>query len=334
MPLPGEGSVYRRGDGPWVASISVGESSSAGTLRISRGRQPPCMGCGGSTSPARLPGWLASHSVTFSMTGCWRMPQMFGRAKWRATGNWPPTSHRSGRLRLSKVESCHLIAFYAAKRREGLPTGRVRKLHAVLRRAFGDAVRWGLVSRNIAAAVEAPRSETASSTPWNLLEIRRFIAAAGDDDRPDARLLLLLLWSGLRLGEAMALRWTDVDRREATITVSRSLTHVDGKPVVGLPETGAGMRTLALPPEAVTVPRWQVTMQAERRLAAGWQKVMRDGVIRVHEWTNAAPPVHLSNTGSIGRVCSEVSGPETAWPWAARPILARADFEPVGDVVA
>ena len=270
--LSGEGSIRQRPDGRWEIRLRVGShrysryaADKAGALAVlqelrgqhAAGMLTPATSL---TLGAYLAEWLTAHAPALRPSTVESYRQLCGHAG--------PLKE----VRLTRLEPRHIAALYGQKQ-QGLSAGRVLKLHRMLHKALGDAVRWGILPRNPAAGVDPPRPNSKQPQLWTLAQIRVFLAACEQEDRSDARLLAFLLLSGLRLGEALALTWADLDIEAGTIQVQRSLTHVEGKPIEGPPKTGTGVRTLMLPPEALAVLRWQHTRQVERRLAAGltWQ---------------------------------------------------------------
>ena len=94
----------------------------------------------------------------------------------------------------------------------------------VLRMALQQAVRDGLVPRNVAALVERPRVPRSELSIWQPPEIRAFLSAtSGSALGP---LWAVLVTTGMRLGEALGLRWMDVDFVGGTVTVAGSLRPV------------------------------------------------------------------------------------------------------------
>lgn len=113
----------------------------------------------------------------------------------------------------------------------------------VLGMAVDDAVRQGLLVRNVARLVKRPRQQPREMATWTAQEAAAFLAAVAGD-RLSAGWQLSLY--GLRRGEVLGLRWCDVDLVEGTLTVRRTRTLVDGKVVEGEPKTERGKRTLPL----------------------------------------------------------------------------------------
>lgn len=297
MRLPGEGTIYQRRDGRWVASIVVNKTR---YTRYARGREEAvrrlhelraALMAGTLARPtprtltlaAYLDEWLAAASAWLRPSTVESYGQLIRRVQ------------PLGSLRLSQVERRHLAALYATLTRAGLSAGRVLKLHRVMHKALGDAVRAGLIGRNPAADLDPPRPQAVPPTLWTLEQIRAFLAGCAADDRPDSRLLSFLLLSGLRLGEALALRWRDLDLGRGVVQVERSVTHVAGRPVEGPPKTRAGVRRLTLPPEAVAVLRRQHAQQRQQR---PWERTHN----RPSQWSGRSdgPPSSCTDATGLG----------------------------------
>ncbi len=114
-----------------------------------------------------------------------------------------------GSIRLGKLSAAHIQALLNRKLGSGLSPRTVRHIHTVLRRALNQAVKWGMLPRNVATLVELPRLKRREMRPLNPAEARRFLAEA-QGERLEA-LYSVALSLGLRQGEALGLRWSDVD---------------------------------------------------------------------------------------------------------------------------
>lgn len=155
----------------------------------------------------------------------------------------------------------------AQKLAAGLSPRRVHHLRAVLRRALGQAVRWGLLSRNAAALAAPPRVAYQPPPAMDPATARRILeAVAGDRLGP---LYTVALATGLRQGELLGLRWEDVDLERASLRVTGALQRVDGEYRIVEPKTARARRTLPLARPAVEALRLQRQRQREERLRAG-----------------------------------------------------------------
>jgi integrase len=177
-----------------------------------------------------------------------------------------------GRIKLSKLTATHVQSLYAAKLRDGLKPSSVRYIHAVLHRALEQAVRFNLMPFNPAARVDPPKVRQEEITPLDTEQARIFLAAARGD-RFEA-LDVLSLTVGLRMGEALGLRWSDIDFDAKTLRVSRQLQRVrDGGGLVFSEPKNASRRTVDLPQRAVEAFRSHRKRQMGEQLRSGseWQ---------------------------------------------------------------
>lgn len=175
-----------------------------------------------------------------------------------------------GSLKLSKLTAAHVQSLYAAKLREGLKPSSVRYNHAVLRRGLEQAVRFSLIPSNPAARVDPPKVRQEEITPLDPEQARVFLEAA-KDDKFDA-LYVLSLTVGLRMGEALGLRWSDIDLNAKTLRVNRQLQRIrDGGGLVFSEPKNASRRTVDLPRRAVEALRSHRKRQIEEQLRASAQ---------------------------------------------------------------
>jgi integrase len=124
-----------------------------------------------------------------------------------------------------------------------------------------------LIARNVAELVKAPRVTQPEVQPLDLQAVTALLQASRG--HRFEYLIALLLGSGLRLGEALALRWDDVDRQHASINVCHTLERIPGKPWrIVEPKSDSGRRVVPLIGPAADSLRAQRKRVAELRLAA------------------------------------------------------------------
>jgi len=104
----------------------------------------------------------------------------------------------------------------------GLSARTVQYTHAVLRRALKQAKRWDIVDRNVAEDDDPPRLKRDEIQPLDREQTRRLLHAA-EGDRLHA-LYVVAATAGLRPGEMLALRWSDVDLEAGTLRINRALS--------------------------------------------------------------------------------------------------------------
>ncbi|MGW2789511.1 tyrosine-type recombinase/integrase [Streptomyces sp. NPDC001251] len=181
----------------------------------------------------------------------------------------------------------YLSPMIGGKRLESLGTADVRRFllqlekkttaatakesHRVLRSALSAACREEMITRNVAKLVEPPRPKPRELSPWSLDETLAFLSAARPD--PLYAAFVLAIAMGLRRGELVGLRWSDIDLDQRTLTVRQQLQRRRG--VLYNDETkGRRSRALPLPAMCVAPLRWHRMRQAAARASAGaaWQE--------------------------------------------------------------
>ena len=172
-----------------------------------------------------------------------------------------------GTLSLTRLEPRHVQRLYADCLALGLAPATVRQLHAVLRRALGQATKWGTVARNVVALVSPPRVKRHEIQPLSATQARTFLDAA-QGDRFEA-LYILALTTGMRLGELLGLRWQDVDLAAEMLQVRHTLLRLRDGLQLREPKTARSRRRIALAPSAVDALRHHRGRQAAIRLQLG-----------------------------------------------------------------
>lgn len=124
----------------------------------------------------------------------------------------------------------------------GLSSTSVRNVHAILRKALRDAVADGLIGRNPIDSVKAPPRAEIELKTWDADEARRFLRATAGD-RLHA-LFVLALTTGMRRGEILGLRWSDVDLAAGRLSVRQNLVSIGYRLVFTTPKTKASRRSI------------------------------------------------------------------------------------------
>ncbi len=177
-----------------------------------------------------------------------------------------------GRLRLTDVRPAHILTAEREWRELGLSPYTVLKHHRLVREAFQHAVRWQLLVVNPADAVTPPRPERREMLALDRDQAAALLeAAAGSEFEAP---ILTALYSGLRVGELLGLRWRDVDLTSGQLHVQQAAQPVKGGGVTyAPPKTHRSRRAVSVPaPVSEALQRHRAT-QTMARLAAGpaWQ---------------------------------------------------------------
>lgn len=179
-----------------------------------------------------------------------------------------------GHHRLDKLTAVHIRAFLKEESTQTSPRTKrplsprtLQYLHAVLRLALEQARRDDLVVRNVAGLVAGPKVQRAEIAPLTPEETGRLFAQAATDRLSPLWLLVTAL--GLRRGEALALRWEDVDLDRGHLQVKATVQRVGGKLVrAEMPKTKSSRRALPLPAVVVEALRAHRAAQGQERLAS------------------------------------------------------------------
>ena len=245
----GEGTLYQRPDGKWCAQLDLGwregrrvrrslygatrrevvEKLAAARRAVDAGLQPTTDRL---TVAAYLEDWLESRR------------DKIRPATWRRYAGIVRTHHvpRLGRIPLSKLSPGDVEAML-----RDMP-GSARTRHharAVLRTALARAVAHGLVLRNAAALASAPRVEHREVQSLSPQHVRRLLESVRGDR--DEALYIVAIATGLRQGELLGLRWSDVDLSGGTLRVCHALQRVDGSLQLVETKTARSRRTVTLP---------------------------------------------------------------------------------------
>ena len=179
-------------------------------------------------------------------------------------------SLRAESLRPSHVEAA--LGVWARgnrnDRERGMLSSRsVSHLFSTLRTFLRWSVKMGLLVRNAADAVDPPRFERKEMRVLDAAGVARLLRAAHGSELQT--IVAVAVGTGLRRGELLALRWSDINLDARRLTVRRSLETVKGVTRTKPPKTARSARTIALPPFVVGALREGLRHQDELRRASG-----------------------------------------------------------------
>jgi len=269
-----EGTIRKRADGRWEGRILLG-------YRNSKRVRPSFYGTSRADVLLKLEQARKQFKVGIAVTGKQTLHTFL--ARWLEDTAKPRLRPRTyagyvqhvqrhidpllGHILLEELTPQHVQQLIALKSSEGLKPKTIAYMRAVLRTALNNAMRWGLISRNVATLVDLPRGSRRESVTFSPDQARAFLASAKTSLR--GALFTVALAVGLRLGEALGLAWEHVDLPAKTLRVRRALQRQkDGLHFVDL-KTDRSRRTVTLPDFAVTALGRQRAAQKKTRLAAG-----------------------------------------------------------------
>jgi integrase len=243
-----EGSIYKRGsDGLWVGQLYVN-----GKKKVKYGKtqkivrewlhdQKEAVNKGtfidakDVTLSAFLESYMASQEASLR-------PKTVNSYQYLIKNHINPDL---GSVKLSQLRPDMVQAFYTNKVNSGLSKRTVQYMHAVLHKSLDQAMKWGLVVRNVTDLVDPPSPAKKSPVTWTVEQSKQFLEQVkGSRFYP----MYCLAYIGLREGEILGLSCADFNKNAHTITIHQSLQYLPGKGlVISEPKTEASKRTIKLP---------------------------------------------------------------------------------------
>jgi integrase len=163
-----------------------------------------------------------------------------------------------GKQPLARLKPALLDRFYAKLRDEGGQDGKplsaatVRQVHAILRRALQQGVKWGWIVQNPASLASPPRVRSPELEPPNPEQVIALIDRATSEDPDFGCYLLVSATTGARRGEMCALRWSDIDLKQGTVSISKAVVEASHSVLVEKDTKTHSSRRIALDPTSVT----------------------------------------------------------------------------------
>jgi integrase len=281
----GEGSIYQRADGYWVATTSARAADGRRVRKVAYGKtkdeaRAALRGLQDAPAEGTAP---AAESTAAYLT------------RWLEIGA-RPTVREATYESYEAVVRLHVIPHIGAvplakltpmtiqgllTTLEGAGVGvRVRQLtHAVLRRAFNQAVEWRVMGISPVAGVKAPRPPEVERVVWTAEQARVFLTATENDRR--GAFYRLALSTSCRLSELLGLKWEDVDLVNGTVSITKQLARrkaPDGTPATSALKTKRAKRVITLPPAAVAaLKKHRARLLMEGLSGKPWVFVDEDG---------------------------------------------------------
>ena len=165
-----------------------------------------------------------------------------------------------GKIPLNKLTQNDLQQFYSRLKKsgrkrltekygEGLSDRMVRSCHTTCRAALEKAVAEGLITSNPAIGSKLPPKKSKEMQVLTQAEIMRFLIQAKAEKYYE--LFLLELTTGMRRGEILGLKWSDLDMQTGDLQIMRQVVKVEGKTTVSTLKTKSSRRTVRLAKEMV-----------------------------------------------------------------------------------
>jgi len=271
----GEGTIFQRKDGRWVAQFMVAgkwlykyahrQSDCRDWLLEMRRRHADglLLDASGTTVSGFMDHWLDTAQASLRPRTALQYRQVIRQH----------IAPHLGAVKLRDLGAAQVQGLYTRLVAAGVGLRTVQMVHVILHRALGQAVRWGLVGRNATEGVDRPRVERREATTLTVDQVKRLLAAVAGT-RWEA-LYHLAVYVGLRQGELLGLRWSDIDGNVGRISVARQVQRVAGQGLVFCePKSRMSRRAVSIGPATLGLLREHRVRIDELRLLAGarWQE--------------------------------------------------------------
>jgi integrase len=271
----GEGSIYPRQDGRWEGYVSLPDMDrkffTGKTHAVVKGKLEAFRKAQKEGQPAKferkrfadfIDDWLGEMRPAVKAKTWQRYEQLIRVYAKPALG----------KLNLEKITAQHVQRLYSEMTELGRADRTKLQLHAVLKKAFKQAILWNLVPTSPMLAVIRPKPEHKEMLTLSLEQARVFLAAVRGERYET--LFGLAITTGMRQGELLGLRWEDVDLRAGSLRIQRSLQRTKEGFSLTEPKTKKSRRQVVLTAIARdALERHRVSQTAERILKDDyWQR--------------------------------------------------------------
>ena len=263
----GEGSVCRRPDGRWQGSITIGRDDRGRLIRkyfYGKTRKETSEKLNRAIEELRDNRFINKSDNPTVEQWCheWLWSYKRNSVKQKTFDQYETILRTHiipdiGDIRLADLKTMHIQRIINKMHDSGLSHRTIEVMKIVMHAALKQAQRNKLVSENVCENVVLPRKQPKHIRVLNEDEQTKLIAALKDNYI--GRGLLFALYTGMRRGEVLALKWSDYDKNEKTISITKALSRVrtynkDGNKTmltVTTPKTDTSIRTVPLIDKAV-----------------------------------------------------------------------------------
>jgi integrase len=251
------GNLTKRGKNSWRYKVVMGGRTHLATLRGTRKQAEQeatkiladlDVGCHVPAQTESVSGFITRWLTT------WASDNVSNKTFERYESLLAHIARRVGHLPIQKLSAADLQAVYAGMAKAGLSDQTRLHVHRVTGRMLAHAVQWGVIARNVAAMVDAPRvvgRELEILSPAQIKTVLETLRGL-----PLHTIATVLLGTGLRRSELLAQRWQDIDLDGGTLRVEQALEETQrGGRQFKAPKNKHSRRTVTLPPSIVSLLR-------------------------------------------------------------------------------
>lgn len=289
----GEGSIYKRKDGKWCATITLcndlltgktkrrsfyGNTRQEVSTKLVEAQGSIQNGSYIEPSTLTLEKWLEYFLYKYKKTGI--RPKTFENYEYLIRIHLNPRIGHHPIMKLTPEIVQNFYNFLSSKGRSdgsgGLSPKTVRNIHNLLHDSLQQAVKSGKIIRNVSEATTLPRKQPKEIHPLSMEDQLAFLETASSDRLGIA--FIVSLSTGMRLGELLGLSWSCINLSSGNITVKQALVRVkvfdenknyESKLIFQEPKTKSGIRNIPIPPNVLVLLKAHRLKQSKEKLLVG-----------------------------------------------------------------
>jgi integrase len=150
-----------------------------------------------------------------------------------------------GRIKMKDLKFQHVRDFYNGMLAEDYSPRTVKRIHDVLRAALNKAMEWEMLHKNVASLVKPPRIPDSVKPTWSIKEANQFLQTVKEERF--SLIYFIAVYTGMRLGEILGLRWRDIDFEGEKFYLKQGVTVANGKLKIGELKTRKSKRPISIP---------------------------------------------------------------------------------------
>ena len=253
----GEGSIYQRKDGKWVASVTLAN----GKRKVVYGKtkkevveaKQKLLQDAAKEAAQGMMQFTVEQTVGMFLDA-WLEDTVKPNLRYKTYEHYrwcvKHVKAEIGDIHIRKLTPQHIQRLHAKKRAEGCAPQSVKHFHRMLGKAMNDAVKWGVIDRNIVSLVSTPRVPRPDMCVLTAEQAQQFLIAAQDNFLE--ALFVVAITTGARIGELLGISWNDVHLRTGKLHIRRALGRQTKKGLVfSEPKTERSRRTVHLTAMAI-----------------------------------------------------------------------------------
>lgn len=250
----GEGSIQKRPDGNWRATISLGFGPDGKRIRkdiygkTKAEVQKKLRSAQTASDSGKLP--TPNKTIVSEYLKFWI--ENISKAATSTKDRYQQDIRTKinpviGKVKLQQLTGLHIDSVISSAAGKGAAPSSQQKIFAVLSKSLNDAVKRDLIGFNPCAKSDKPRVRKSQHTIWTADQAQAFLKHV--TGHRWFALFTLAMFTAMRQGESLALYWSDIDWEKNRIQINRTLTDNKGKATIGeVPKTDGGNRAIVVPP--------------------------------------------------------------------------------------